>query len=84
MKILLVTSEDGPEMREAKDLGSALEQDGYVVEYMDAETAETHAAQELYDIYSYPTFVVVQDDGTIIEKWPGITPLASDIKMFLG
>ena len=83
MKILVFTSEEGPEMRAAQDLGASLEQDGYAVDYLDAEEEETHNLQELYDIYSYPSFVVVQDDGAFVERWQGVTPLVSDIKMFL-
>ena len=84
MKVLLFTFEDAPEMRDAKDLGASLEQDGYTVDYLDADEAETHTLLELYDVYSYPSFVVVQDDGTFVERWRGVTPLVSDIKMFLG
>jgi hypothetical protein len=84
MKVIVFTSSDGPEMRDAKDLGATLEQDGYNVEYFDPEDEETKSVQELYDIFSYPSFVVTQDDGTFIERWRGQTPLESDIKMFLG
>ena len=83
MKVLVFTSEDSEEMRNAKDLGASLEGAGYEVAYHDAEEADTAALQELYDIYSYPSFVVTQDDGTIIERWRGRVPLESDIKMFL-
>ena len=84
MKVLLFTFEDAPEMRDARDLGASLEQDGYAVDYLDSEDEATHNLQELYDIYSYPSFVVVQDDGTFVERWQGVTPMVSDIKMFLG
>ena len=84
MKVLLFTSEDAPEMRNAKNLGASLQEDGFTVEYLDSEDEATHNLQELYDIYSYPSFVVVQDDGTFVERWQGVTPLLSDIKMFLN
>jgi hypothetical protein len=84
MKVLVFTAEDSQEIRDARDLGASLEQDGYTVEYHDAEDEGTPNLQELYDIYSYPSFVVAQDDGSFVERWRGKVPLGSDIRMFLN
>ncbi len=81
MKIF--TQDDTTEVREALEFGKKLEEEGYAVEYFDADKPESVQPMELYDIYSYPSFVVAKDDGTEIECWRGIVPLASDIKMFL-
>lgn len=84
MKVLVFTSEDSPEMREAKELAQNLADDGVEVEYYDPEMPEASGKQELYNIYSYPSFAVVSDDGQIIESWRGRTPLRDDIKIFLS
>jgi hypothetical protein len=84
MKVIVFTSEEGPETRAAKDMGASLEADGYSVAYYTTEDEQAHTLQELYDIYSYPSFVVTQDDGAFVERWQGSVPLESDIKMFLA
>jgi hypothetical protein len=84
MKVMIFTSEEGPETRAAKDLGASLEAEGNSVEYFTTEDEHTHTLQELYDIYSYPSFVVAQDDGAFVERWQGTVPMESDIKMFLA
>jgi hypothetical protein len=84
MKVLIFTSEEGPDSRAAIDLGASLEAEGYGVEYYTTEDEKAHTLQELYDVYSYPSFVVAQDDGSFVERWIGVIPLSSDIKMFLG
>lgn len=84
MIVKLFTKENGPEMREAKELGSKLELEGYSVEYLDADDEKTSSQMELYDVYSYPTFIIAREDGSEIEKWRGIIPIAGDIKNFLN
>lgn len=84
MKTMIFTRDDGPEQREAKDFGAELESEGYGVEYIDADDESAVSEIELYDIYSYPTFVVIRDDGTEVECWRGVTPIAGDIKNFLN
>lgn len=83
MQVKIFTKEDGPEMREAKELGEKLESEDFEVYYLDEEETATHSQMELYDIYSFPSFVVAQEDGQIVEKWQGKIPLESDLKMFL-
>lgn len=84
MKVLVFTSEDSQETRDAKELGQNLADDGVEVEYFDPEMPETSGKQELYNIYSYPSFVVVSDDGQVVESWRGRIPLTGDIKIFLA
>jgi len=82
MLVKIFTKEDGPETRKAFDLGKSLEVD-YRVEYYDADDSATTPVVELYDVYSYPTFMVTGEDGVLIEIWRGMVPLESDVKMFL-
>jgi hypothetical protein len=83
MKVLVFTSGDEQEMRDAKDLGKRLESDGYTVEYLDPEMPECANLQELYNVTSYPSFVVTADDGSVVHIWRDSIPLEYDIKMFL-
>jgi hypothetical protein len=84
MLVKIFTQGDGPEMREALDFGKRLEEEDYIVEYYEASDDKVSSQIELYDIYSYPTFVVAREDGQEIECWRVQIPLASDIKMFLN
>lgn len=84
MLVKIFTKEDAPEMREALELGKRLEDEGYSVEYLDGDDSKSEQLIALYDVYSYPTFVVVRDDGTEYECWRGKLPLESDIKQFLN
>jgi hypothetical protein len=84
MLVKIFTQGDGPEMREALDFGKRLEEEDYIVEYYDESDEKVSPQLELYDIYSYPTFVVAREDGQVIECWRVQIPLASDIKMFLN
>ncbi len=84
MIVKVFTKENGPEMREAKEFGSKLETDGYSVEYLDIEEEKTSSQIELYDVYSFPTFIIVRDDGSEVERWRGVIPIAGDIKNFLN
>lgn len=84
MKLLIFTKDDSPETRAAKELGALIESEKQQVEYLDAESTDAEQKAELYDVYSYPTFVVVEDDGREIECWRGMVPIASDLKHFLN
>jgi hypothetical protein len=84
MKLLVFTKDEGPESRAAKELAAGLEEDKYQVEYLEADSDESLQRAELYDIYSFPSFVVVSDDGSQIERWRGTQPLVSDLKHFLS
>lgn len=83
MVLKIFTKEDGPESRNAKELGEKLQGEGYRVEFLDADNEESVQLVELYDLYSFPTFLVTKEDGTQIEIWRGQVPLESDVKMFL-
>jgi hypothetical protein len=83
MLVKVFTKDDGPESRQARELGIKLETEGYDVEYYDADDQKSTADLELFDVYSFPTFVVTENDGMEVECWRGTVPLESDIKMFL-
>lgn len=84
MVLKIFTKEDGPEMREAKELGARLEELGYEIEYLDADDPNSVGQIELYDTYSYPAFVVARDNGSPMQTWRGEKPLESDLKQFLN
>ena len=84
MKLLIFTKGESPETRAAKERGAELEQEKYRVEYLDAESEEATLKVEIYDLYSFPSFVAVGDDGSQIECWRGVVPIASDLKHFLN
>lgn len=84
MKLLIFTQGESPETRAAKELGAELEAEKQVVQYLDGESADASQPSELYDVYSYPTFVVARDDGSELECWRGTMPLISDLKHFLN
>jgi hypothetical protein len=84
MLVKIFTQGDGPEMRDALDFGKRLEEEDYDVEYLEATEEKIAPQLELYDIYSYPTFVVTRGDGQEIECFRGQIPLARDIKMYLN
>jgi len=84
MVLKIFTREDAPEMREAIEFGKRLEEDGFSVEYYDADSEDSTQQIELYDVYSYPSFVVAKDDGIEVECWRGKKPLEYDVKMYLG
>jgi hypothetical protein len=75
--------DDNEEVRRGKELVDALQSEGYEVELIDVDESDSTSLLELYDVYSYPTFVVVRDDGSMVECWRGIVPLRGDIIQFL-
>lgn len=81
MRLIVITKEDGPETRSAKELADQLIEEGFNVEIVDwgSESAET--LSQIHDIYSTPAFLVVTDDGKQVELWQGERqPLVSEIK----
>lgn len=82
--VKVFTKDDYPETREAKDLAKKLEGGGFDVEYHDADDEHDTQLLEIYDVYSFPTFIIVEDNGTEIQNWRGIIPLESDVKQFLN
>lgn len=84
MKLLIFTKGESPETRAAKERGAELEAEHYTVEYLDAESDEATQRVDIYDLYSFPSFVVTADDGSQLECWRGVVPLVSDLKHFLN
>lgn len=72
------------ETEQAIEFGKSIEENGHRVEYLDADDASNAQQQELYDIYSYPSFVVARDDGSEVECWRGKIPLKDDVVLFLN
>ncbi len=71
---------DGPEMRYAKDKARELESEGYRVEYLDWDDRLTIHQAELYSVMTTPAFLIVQDDGKMVELWQGDLPSVTETK----
>lgn len=84
MVLKIFTKGESLETRSALELGENLEKMGNKVEYFDADQAETIQLLEIYDIYSFPTFLVTQEDGKLVAEWKGATPLEADVKSYLA
>jgi thioredoxin-related protein len=83
MILKLLTREDGPEMRDAKDLVSRVSDEGYETEVINYDDVEADQIKELYDIYSTPAFIITEDDGKLVEIWQGEIPTENEIKNLL-
>jgi hypothetical protein len=84
MVLKVFTKEDSQEMEKALELAKKFEEERYSVEYYDADSAESTQQMKLYDIYSYPSFVVARDNGSEVECWRGKIPLKDDVVRFLN
>lgn len=84
MVVKIFTNDDRPENRQALELGKRLENEGYAVEYFDAEEEKTTSVLEVYDVYAYPSFLITKEDGVLLEQWIGMIPLEGDIKIRLS
>lgn len=81
MKLLVITSGDGPETRAALETADVLVEEGFDVERIDWETDEAASLAAIHDIYSNPAFIIVRDDGSQVDMWQGEQmPLISEIK----
>ncbi|MDD3679082.1 MAG: hypothetical protein PHT36_02460 [Patescibacteria group bacterium] len=83
MILKIFTKGDGPETREARALGQKFEERNFKVEYYDSEDEICINQLEIYDLYSFPSFIVARDDGSELECWRGIVPIFDDILGFL-
>ncbi len=84
MILKVFTKEDSREMREAINLAKKFEERHFQVQYLDADDPATVQQVELYDIYSFPSFVVASEDGREIECWRGKVPLFDDVFNFIS
>ena len=84
MKVTILTQDDGPESREALDLGNRLQAEDYPVITLDWEDEEARSLADLYDIYSAPAVLVTTDNGVYLELWQGDVPTMSDVKYRAG
>ena len=81
MKLVVLTKEEDNDKRETDRIVSEVEKEGFEVERIDWDSEEAVSLARLYDIYSTPAFIVIQDDGKQVEQWQGNNlPLASEIK----
>ena len=81
MKLVVLTKEEDNDRRETDRIVSEVEKEGFEVERIDWDSEEAVSLARLYDIYSTPAFIVIQDDGKQVEQWQGDRlPLASEIK----
>lgn len=84
MVLKIFVKGDDPDTREAIKFGERFEERGFNVEYLKVEEKSSTSQIELYDIYSYPSFLVTRDDGSFVECWRGFNPLFDDVLGFLN
>lgn len=84
MILKIFTQQDNEQTDEALELGKALEQEGFEVEYLDLDQSDTHQLAEIFDVYLSPSFVITQNDGREISSWKGSLPPLSEIKNYLS
>ncbi len=84
MVLKVFIKEDTGETEKALEFGKSIEENGHEVEYLNIDDSEVTQQLELYDIYSYPSFVVARDDGSEVECWRGKIPLKDDVARFLN
>lgn len=81
MKIMFFTKGDGPEVRDSQDLIDRIQAIKDIeVETVDTETKDGAAISETYDVFATPSFVVVRDDGSVIDSWLGKVPAQFEIE----
>lgn len=80
MVLKIFTRGDGPESRDAVELGRRVNDEGYDVEYFDLDDQATQSLTDLYDIHSAPAAMVTTEDGKLIEIWQGEMTTESEIK----
>lgn len=84
MKLIVMTKDGGPKMREARELAERVMNEGYEVEILEWESDEAVSLAALHDIFSPPAFLIVSGDGRQVGLWQGEElPLASDIKYLM-
>lgn len=83
MKVIVITKGDGPEMRDVLEMADRIEAETYEVERVDFDDPEARQLTELYDIYSTPALLVVENDGRVVEAWQALLPTESEIKNLL-
>lgn len=58
------------------DLGSKLEM-------LSINTRDGSAMSNLYDIMSYPSFLALADDGSVLNSWQGSIPLMDEVAGYI-
>lgn len=80
MKLKVFYQGDAPDMRYAIDKAKELEDEGYTVEYLDWDDAITVSQAETYSIFTTPTYLLIQDDGRLVEVWQKELPAIIEVK----
>lgn len=85
MQVKLFYKTSSPESRfdDLESLATELKEFGEV-ELIDVDSPEGSAQQEIYDITTDPTVIVVGPDGSIVNGWKGMIPPASEVRYWLG
>jgi hypothetical protein len=56
------------------------------IELVDIDSPSGIAPAELYEVVSYPTLLIIRENGELINQWQGIDsfPLMSELATYLG
>ncbi|MBW3537942.1 hypothetical protein KY386_00440 [Candidatus Parcubacteria bacterium] len=75
----IVYTKGSPHEREAGKLAESLARLRIDSKLVEADSPEGSSICQLYDLVARPAVVLTRDDGTLVERWQGGWPLASEI-----
>ncbi len=82
--IKLFWKDQGPRCPQAKEVGSALQKEGYRVQDFNVETAEGLAEATFYNVQSTPTFILEDQEENPIADFRGEIPSAQKLMELLS
>lgn len=81
MKIRIFVKNDTLEMRQVEELIQRIKDSSDIeIETLDTDEREGKEVAEVYDIYDTPSFLVVTDDGVMVDSWIGKIPAEYELK----
>lgn len=85
MKVVLVYKPDSEQARAVTDwLREFQRRTGKSVEEINPETREGEVFCRTYDIVEYPTFLALDDNGSILTVWRGqVLPTISEVSYYI-
>lgn len=69
---------------QAKELGSALKKEGFLVEEYDVQTSDGLAEASFYSVQATPTFILEDEQENTIADFRGQVPSVDQIKKLMG
>ena len=84
MKVVVLYRPKSEHARRVEEFARDLEKVGAdKIELVNVDTRDGISTASLYDVMSYPTVLVLQNDGQLIKDWGGTTmPLVNDVSFY--